>query len=138
MALATLAPWAGKQPGSVDSSQCGARCDDGRVLTAAAPRVCWAFAVVVTVMVGMRRAAMWWVWLCAVTVLLARGAAACRLGGRISGRMECGVAGSPYTVTQDVEVSRGASLVFRPGVTVMFDPGVGMTVRGTLEAEVRG
>ncbi|XP_050714917.1 protein bark beetle-like isoform X5 [Eriocheir sinensis] len=83
----------------------------------------------------MRRAVMWWVWLCAVTVLLARGAAACRLGGRISGRMECGVAGSPYTVTQDVEVSRGASLVFRPGVTVMFDPGVGMTVRGTLEAE---
>lgn len=104
------------------------------MLTAAALRVCWAFAVVVTV---MRRAVMWWVWLCAVTVLLARGAAACRLGGRISGRMECGVAGSPYTVTQDVEVSRGASLVFRPGVTVMFDPGVGMTVRGTLEAEVR-
>lgn len=88
-------------------------------------------------MAVLRRGVMWWWCWCVVTVLLVRRGSACRLGGRITGRMECGVAGSPYTVTQDVEVARGAALVFRPGVTVQFDPGVGITVMGTLDAEVR-
>lgn len=72
-----------------------------------------------------------------VAVVAVEQASACTLGGSITGRVECGVAASPYTVTQDVEVLRGATLILRPGVTVQFDPGVGITVRGKLEAQVR-
>lgn len=88
-------------------------------------------------MMVLRRPVLWWWWWCVVAVVAVRWGSACRLGGSITGRMECGMAGSPYTVTQDVEVLRGATLVLRPGVTVQFDPGVGITVRGTLDAQVR-
>lgn len=79
---------------------------------------------------------LWWWWCVVAGVVVERGFA-CTLGGSITGRVECGAAGSPYTVTQDVEVLKGAKLIFRPGITVQFDPGVGITVRGTLEAQVR-
>lgn len=78
----------------------------------------------------------WW-WWCVVAVVVVRQGCACKLGGTITGRVECGLAGSPYTVTQDVEVLQGATLILKPGVTVLFDPGVGITVRGKLDAQVR-
>lgn len=57
-------------------------------------------------------------------------------GGSIRGNVVYDVTKSPYVVTQDIVIQRGAKLTIQPGVTVKFDPGVGMTIRGVLQAEV--
>ena len=101
---------------------------------------CWRWPVLVhsgcascDSMVATRVVVLWWT----LVVVVAQPILACSLGGSIVNRVECDLAGSPYTVTQDVDVLKGATLVLRPGVTLQFDPGVGITVRGILEAEVR-
>ena len=44
-------------------------------------------------------------------------------------------ADSPYLVREDVLVTREGELVIEPGVTMQFEQGVGITVRGILTAE---
>ncbi|KAK4322842.1 hypothetical protein Pmani_006427 [Petrolisthes manimaculis] len=57
-------------------------------------------------------------------------------GGSIKENVVYDVSNSPYLVTQDIVIHQGAKLTINPGVTVKFDPGVGMTIRGVLKAEV--
>lgn len=45
------------------------------------------------------------------------------------------LADSPYVVRDDVLVTREGELVIEPGVTLKFEQGVGITVRGMLVAE---
>jgi hypothetical protein len=45
------------------------------------------------------------------------------------------LAGSPYVISNNVTVLAGVTLTIEPGVTVLFDQGRGMTVRGRLLAE---
>ena len=44
-------------------------------------------------------------------------------------------ADSPYLVREDVLVTKEGELVIEPGVTLQFEQGVGITVRGVLTAE---
>ena len=44
-------------------------------------------------------------------------------------------AGSPYTVTCDVEVTNGVQLTIQPGTTVEFDATTSLIVNGTLVAD---
>lgn len=43
---------------------------------------------------------------------------------------------SPYTITNDIQIRRGAKLIIEPGVTLQFAPMIGITVRGAIEAIV--
>ena len=43
---------------------------------------------------------------------------------------------SPYMITKDIEVARGATLRIEPGVEVRFKPGLKLVVNGTLIAQV--
>lgn len=72
----------------------------------------------------------WW------TVLAMAGPVS-SLGGVITGNVVYNMSASPYVVTEDILVEAGARLTIQPGVTLQFDPGVGMTVRGILHAQVR-
>jgi len=53
-------------------------------------------------------------------------------GGTVSGTWEA--SGSPYVVQGDVTVPVGETLVIEPGVIIYADAGVGITVRGDLQA----
>jgi parallel beta-helix repeat protein len=68
-----------------------------------------------------------------------------RTGGQITGDVRWTKAGSPYIITSDVEVVRGARLTIEPGVVVRFKPNLAdqkgirpfdmeVAVHGTLEA----
>lgn len=55
----------------------------------------------------------------------------------VSGALETGrwtESESPYHVTGELRVPEGTTLTIESGVTISFDPGVAMVVRGTLEA----
>lgn len=43
---------------------------------------------------------------------------------------------SPYQILDEIIVNKGEELTIEPGVTLKFDPGVGITVRGVLNAKV--
>lgn len=69
-----------------------------------------------------------------------------RVGGDITGVVRWTRAQSPFIVTADITVARGARLIIDPGVVVRFKPNVAdqkgerpfdleLTVRGTLEAQ---
>ena len=58
------------------------------------------------------------------------------LGGVISDSIEYDEYGSPYVITEDIVIKEGSIVTIRPGVTLQFDPGVGITVNGVLKAEV--
>ena len=47
------------------------------------------------------------------------------------------LSGSPYHITDDIVIQTTGHLVLTPGVTLNFDPGVGIIVRGVITAEVR-
>lgn len=57
-------------------------------------------------------------------------------GGSIVDREVFRKSGSPYWLRNDLLVERNAELIVEPGVIVKFDPQVGLTVRGILNAQV--
>lgn len=57
-------------------------------------------------------------------------------GGSIVDREVFHKSGSPYWLRNDLLVERNAELIIEPGVTVKFDPQLGLTVRGILNAQV--
>ncbi|XP_076029838.1 C-type lectin domain-containing protein bark beetle [Oratosquilla oratoria] len=56
-------------------------------------------------------------------------------GGLITKEKVYNASGSPYTITEDIVVEKGATLNIEAGVTMRFDPGVGVTVRGVMKAK---
>ncbi|XP_042893640.1 protein bark beetle-like [Penaeus japonicus] len=78
---------------------------------------------------------MWCAVVSVVTVLLVTTPSAEAFGGVIASNVVYDVSGSPYVITQDITIEDGGVLTIEPGVTVQFDPGVGMTVKGVLRAE---
>ncbi len=62
--------------------------------------------------------------LAVLAVLTAPAAAETRVGGVLKGETVWSKAGSPYLVTEDVEIPRGATLRVEPGVTVRFKPDI--------------
>lgn len=57
-------------------------------------------------------------------------------GGSVNGQVTFEKSLSPYWLRSDLIVERDATLLVEPGVTVKFDPQVGITVRGTINADV--
>ncbi|XP_069940275.1 protein bark beetle isoform X3 [Cherax quadricarinatus] len=72
-------------------------------------------------------ALMWWV----VLTVSVR----CVTGDIITDSVVYEASGSPYLVTEDIIIQPKGKLTIQPGVTVQFDPGVGVTVRGVLHAQ---
>ncbi|XP_048517043.1 protein bark beetle isoform X2 [Dendroctonus ponderosae] len=56
-------------------------------------------------------------------------------GGTVDGRLTFEKSLSPYWLRSDLIVERDAILLVEPGVTVKFDPQVGITVRGIINAD---
>jgi hypothetical protein len=61
--------------------------------------------------------------------------AATPVSGTISSNTTWALTDSPYTVTGNVMVASGVTLTIEPGVTVKFDSGLGLTIKGTLIAQ---
>lgn len=57
------------------------------------------------------------------------------VGGVISENVVYDSSASPYVITEDILIEKGGKLTLEPGVSLQFDPGVGITVRGVLHAE---
>ncbi len=56
-------------------------------------------------------------------------------GGVVSEDTTLDLSGSPYTITDDVLIDRDVALTIEPGVELLFNPGVGMVVNGSLIAD---
>ena len=56
------------------------------------------------------------------------------VGGIIQGEARWTAYGGPYRLVLDVDVAPGARLVIEPGALIEIPPGMGITVRGTVEA----
>ena len=57
------------------------------------------------------------------------------LGGDIIADTNLTLNGSPYTVSQDLAVAENTTLTIQPGVQLHFDVGVGLQIKGSLEAK---
>jgi len=56
------------------------------------------------------------------------------VGGAIAGEARWTACGSPYSLTEAVEVTTGARLLIEPGVRIDIPAGLGVVVRGKVEA----
>lgn len=57
-------------------------------------------------------------------------------GGVIDNKEVFSFLNSPYTIQNDIIIDNGGELSIEPGVTINFQPQVGITVRGVLIAKV--
>ena len=57
------------------------------------------------------------------------------LGGDIIADTNLTLNGSPYVVSQDLVVAENTTLTIQPGVQLHFDAGVGLQVKGALQAK---
>ena len=57
------------------------------------------------------------------------------IGGNITVNTNLTLNGSPYVVSEDIVVAENVTLTIQPGVELQFDPGVGLHVKGSLQAK---
>ena len=62
-------------------------------------------------------------------------ASSTRLGGDITADTNLRLNESPYVVSQDLVVAENATLTIHPGVQLYFETGVGLQVKGSLQAK---
>lgn len=72
----------------------------------------------------------------AIPVTLAQPQIQNVIGGTYSQNLTLFYRNQPFRVSKDIVVEPGATLTIETGVKMYFDPGVGITVRGSLFAVV--
>lgn len=90
-----------------------------------------------TTRLDQRRCQQWHVLICFFTLLLLLTPVnALFTGGLIAGYTKLTSADSPYFIKEHILIERNAQLQIDPGVTMYFRPRKGITVHGTLIAQV--